>query len=76
MPPTVHTGRFRANDPDVLVRASLACPFCLGSDEIVWELEAADGYDPSAACQCPHCRHGWRVYVTPTQALRLGFVGK
>lgn len=71
MPRTVDTGRFRANDPDVIVRASLACPYCLESDSVEWELEADDGYDQSAACECPHCHRDWRVYVTPTQGLRL-----
>jgi hypothetical protein len=67
------TARFRTDDPDELVIASLACPVCLHSDEVDWELEA-DGYDPSARCLCSHCDESWRVYLTPDQALRLALM--
>ena len=30
------TARFRHDDPDVLVLASLACPICLGGDDVQW----------------------------------------
>ncbi len=69
------TARFRTDDPDELVVASLACPICLHGDEVDWELELeADGCDPSARCVCRHCEEPWRVYVTPDQALRLGLM--
>ena len=67
------TARFRTNDPDELVIASLACPLCLHGDDVEWELDA-DGYDPSAQCLCRRCEEPWRVYMTPYQALRLGLM--
>jgi len=67
------TARFRADDPDLLVRASLACPICLGSDRV--ECAAAlDGYDPSVECRCPDCQERWRVFLAPQQALRFGLM--
>jgi hypothetical protein len=67
------TARFRADDPDELVTASLACPLCLRSDEVQWEA-ALEGYDPSVECHCPRCSERWRVYLAPHQALRLGLL--
>ena len=68
--------RFRAEDPDELVTASLACPLCLRADDIVWDLDTdSDGYDASVHCECAHCQRGWRVYLEPHQALRLSLVG-
>lgn len=68
------TARFRADDPDQLVLASLACPLCLHSEDVDWDLDAADGYDQSAQCLCRRCEEPWRVYMTPDQALRLGLM--
>lgn len=69
------TARFRVDDPDELVVASLACPLCLHVDEVEWELDAdTDGYDPSARCLCRRCEQPWSVFVTPDQALRLGLM--
>jgi hypothetical protein len=68
------TARFRMDDPDELVIASLACPICVHSDEVDWELETADGYDPSAQCACRRCEEEWSVYLTPDQALRLALM--
>ena len=48
------TARFRADDPDALVTASLACPVCLQADEVSWE-GVLEGYDPSVQCRCPSC---------------------
>ena len=67
------TARFRANDPDALVTASLACPLCIHSDEVEWEA-ALEGYDPSVECWCPRCAERWRVYLAPDQVLRLGLM--
>jgi hypothetical protein len=67
------TARFRANDPDALVTASLACPICLRSEDVGWEA-ALDGYDPSVECHCPRCEQRWRVYLAPQQALRFGLM--
>ncbi|HTX10235.1 MAG TPA: hypothetical protein VME22_16560 [Solirubrobacteraceae bacterium] len=68
------TARFRTDDPDALVRASLACPMCLRSDDLEWHA-ALDGYDPSVECRCPRCEESWRVYLEPQQALRLALMG-
>lgn len=67
------TARFRPDDPDELVTASLACPLCLGSEQVRWEA-ALDSYDPSVECYCPSCDERWRVYLAPHQALRLGLL--
>jgi len=68
------TARFRADDPDSLVIASLACPICLHSEEVEWHA-ALDDYDPSVECRCPRCEERWRVYLAPQQALRVGLMG-
>ncbi len=62
--------RFRADDPDVLVLASLACPVCLDGAHVEWRVWG-DGYDPWVECACHHCEERWPVYLTPWQALRL-----
>ncbi len=67
------TARFRADDPDALVTASLACPLCLRSEQVEW-VAALDGYDPSVQCRCPICHTRWRVYLAPQQALRFGLM--
>ena len=67
------TARFRTDDPDALVIASLACPICLRSEDVEWEA-ALDGYDPSVQCRCPTCDERWRVYLAPQQALRFGLM--
>jgi hypothetical protein len=70
---TADVARFTPQDPDVLVAASLACPFCLHEDDVVWTA-ALEGYDPSVSCECPECDARWRVYLMPEQALRLGLM--
>jgi hypothetical protein len=67
------TARFRADDPDVLVTASLACPLCLHGEDVEWHL-LADGYDPSVQCLCRSCNERWRVYLAPQQELRIGLM--
>jgi hypothetical protein len=67
------TARFRADDPDPLVIASLACPICLRSDDVEWAA-ALEGYDASVQCRCPRCHERWRVYLAPQQALRFGLM--
>jgi hypothetical protein len=67
------TARFRADDPDTLVLASLACPICLRGDGVEWSA-AVHGYDPSVQCRCPRCDARWRVYLAPEQALRVGLM--
>ena len=67
------TARFRADDPDSLVTASLACPICLRSEQVRWEA-ALEDYDPSVECWCPCCEQRWRVYLASQQALRIGLM--
>lgn len=67
------TARFRPEDPDVLVAASLACPVCLHGDGVSWH-GTLEGYDPSVQCRCSSCEARWRVYLAPEQALRLGLM--
>jgi hypothetical protein len=67
------TARFRTDDPDALVTASLACPICLGTEQVEWHA-ALDGYDPSVECRCPRCEESWRVYLAPLQALRFSLI--
>jgi hypothetical protein len=69
----IDVARFRQDDPDALVTASLACPVCLCSDDVDWSA-ALQGYDPSVQCRCPTCEERWLVYLTPEQALRLGLM--
>ena len=74
MPAPSDTARFRADDPDELVLASLACPLCLRTEEVLWEGSFDGDYDPSVECTCPHCDERWRVYLMPEQELRLGLM--
>ncbi len=67
------TARFRPDDPDALVAASLACPICLRSEGMAWEA-ALEDYDPWVLCRCPACEQRWRVYLAPDQALRVGLM--
>jgi hypothetical protein len=64
---------FRADDCEALVLASLACPLCLHSTTVDWEL-TGDGYDGYADCACRDCDEHWRVYLDPWQALRLALL--
>jgi hypothetical protein len=65
--------RFRSDDPDALVEASLVCPVCLGGEQVRWAA-ALEGYDPSVQCSCPTCEQHWRVYLGSQQALRIGLM--
>ncbi|MCD6728325.1 MAG: hypothetical protein LT070_13935 [Solirubrobacteraceae bacterium] len=60
---------FLADDPDVLVRASLACPVCLHGPGAV-DLRR-DGDDWWVECWCVECRNRRRVELSQDQALRL-----
>jgi hypothetical protein len=73
MTPLADVARFAPNDPDALVRASLACPVCLRGDAVRWS-GALEGYDPSIRCECALCQREWTIYLVPEQALRLGLM--
>ncbi len=44
------TARFRPDDPDALVAASLACPICLRSDDVAGRPRSRATIRPSNAC--------------------------
>jgi hypothetical protein len=67
--------RFRETDPDSLVRASLACPWCLHADEIERD-PRLDPHDCSVLCRCPRCAEEWSVYLAPHQILRLALMSR
>jgi hypothetical protein len=71
----IDTARFRSDDPEELVMASLVCPVCLSSAEVEWRLED-ESYDPSVQCVCERCDQCWRVYMTPHQSLRIGLLNR
>jgi hypothetical protein len=71
--PLADVARFTAQDPDVVVVASFACPICLHDEGVARDV-SLEGYDPSVSCECPKCDANWRVYLTPDQALRLGLM--
>jgi hypothetical protein len=73
MAPMTDVARFRPDDPDELVLASLACPLCLCSEPVRWT-GALEGYDPTIRCECISCQGEWNVYLAPEQALRLGLM--
>ena len=66
---TVELATFRVDDPDVLVRAALACPYCLSSDMRFVLRESPDEW--SLRCSCRSCGHQRRVEITDEQALRI-----
>jgi hypothetical protein len=62
--------RFAADDPDPLVNASFACPYCLHDpSEIALNLD--EPFGSAALCRCQACRRGWAVTLNFGQALRL-----
>jgi hypothetical protein len=65
--------RFGPFDPQELITASLACPFCLRGEDIAWG-GTLEGHDPSVRCHCPGCGEAWRVYLAPDQALRVALI--
>lgn len=60
---------FKPDDPDVVVRAALACPYCLSSDQRLVLRETPDEF--SLRCACRTCGHRRRVEMTDEQALRM-----
>jgi hypothetical protein len=61
--------RFQPDDPDVLVAASFACPYCLTraqrSTMRLWDGE------PRVFCRCAVCNARWSVGLTIGQRRRL-----
>jgi hypothetical protein len=63
---------FEPLDPDLLVRASLACPRCL--HDVEWEVHGTAD-EASARCTCPACGDRRELLLSPEQALRLRIGG-
>lgn len=61
--------RFRPDDPDPLVQASLACSGCLHQPTAATVDHSADG--AAIVCRCDPCVRIWTVMLTPEQGLRL-----
>jgi hypothetical protein len=62
--------RFLVDDDDQLVKASFACPYCLGEpSEALFSLEEPNG--SAVLCRCYGCHTSWVVAVNVGQAMRL-----
>ena len=68
MRPLAEVATFLPLDPDLLVRASLACPRCL--NDVEWEVHGVTE-DASARCSCPGCGAERDLLLSPEQAMRL-----
>ena len=67
---TTDLARFASDDPDPLIHAAFACPFCLREpEEITVNLD--EPFGAAALCRCYECRHGWAVTLNYGQAMRL-----
>ena len=69
----VDSARFDPDDPEEIVRAALACPYCL-SDHDVSAGFIGVGCQPRMRCLCHRCQQDWVVFLSPAQALRLGLL--
>ena len=61
--------RFAAGEDEEVVRASLACPYCLHQPSHV--LIAAHTTSGEAICACSRCQLQWSVLLDADQLLRL-----
>jgi hypothetical protein len=61
--------RFLPDDPDALVQASFACPYCLCQPSEATIEEARDG--AAVHCTCEPCDHDFDVALTGEQTLRV-----
>jgi hypothetical protein len=62
--------RFAADDPDPLISASFACPYCLRSPAEV-TLSIEETFGSAALCRCDECRSGWVVALNYGQSMRM-----
>jgi hypothetical protein len=62
--------RFAADDPDPIIGASFACPFCLRAPAAV-VLNVEEAFGSAALCRCDECSRGWAVTLNFGQALRM-----
>ena len=65
--------RFGPDDPDEIVLAALACPYCLSTTALEWGF-VRSGDRPVVGCFCADCQTDWYVFLTSEQALRLGLM--
>lgn len=64
------SARFLVDDPDPVVVASFACPYCLHTPaDTLFNLEEPNG--SAVLCHCEDCHTRWVVAVNPGQAMRL-----
>jgi hypothetical protein len=64
------SARFFVDDPDPVVVASFACPYCLQTPaDTLFNLEEPNG--SAVLCHCEVCSTRWVVAVNPGQAMRL-----
>jgi hypothetical protein len=64
------SARFFVDDPDPVVVASFACPYCLHTPaDTLFSLEEPNG--SAVLCHCDSCHTGWVVAVSAGQAMRL-----
>ena len=71
------TARFRTDDPDELVIASLACPLCLHSDEVeLGSRKSPMATIPQRDAVCRRCEEPWRVYIDPRSGVATGADGR
>jgi hypothetical protein len=64
------SARFFVDDPEPLVVASFACPYCLQTaHDSVFNLEEPNG--SAVLCHCEACHKRWVVAVNTGQAMRL-----
>jgi hypothetical protein len=64
------SARFAVDDPDPLVMASFACPYCLQTPaDALFNLDEPNG--SALLCHCESCNTRWIVAVNAGQAMRL-----
>jgi hypothetical protein len=64
------SARFFVDDPDPVVVASFACPYCLQTPaNTLFSLEEPNG--SAVLCRCDDCHTRWVVAVSAGQAMRL-----
>jgi len=65
----VDVARFLSIDPDALVWASFACPYCLDYPEQLALI--GDTHSRAVACVCGACEQHYSVGLSEAQTLRL-----
>jgi hypothetical protein len=64
------SARFLGDDPEALIGASFACPYCLNNPSTARvSLDEASG--SAAVCRCEACASDWVVSLNLWQSLRL-----